>query len=63
MIKGLSRLRRGLGKRHRQLHGLGLGVGERIGLVVDRIVIGSPPGLDPALGVRRVFMKRFRFTV
>jgi hypothetical protein len=33
--------RRRLGKRHRQLHGLGLGVGERIGLVVDRIAVAT----------------------
>jgi toxin ParE1/3/4 len=25
--------------------------------------LGSPPGIDPALGVRRVFVKRFPFSV
>ena len=36
--------------------------------VLERLVrlaphLGSPPGIDPALGVRRVFMKRFPFSV
>ncbi len=31
----------GLGKRHRQLHSLGLGIGERVGLVVDRIAVAT----------------------
>jgi hypothetical protein len=25
--------------------------------------LGSPPGVDPALGVKRVFMKRFPYSV
>jgi len=25
--------------------------------------LGSPPGIDPALGVKRVFVKRFPFSV
>ena len=37
--------RRGLGQRHRQLHGFGLGVRERVGLVVDRI---AGPHLAPS---------------
>lgn len=35
---------------------------------IDRLVryaphLGSPPGIDASLGVRRVFMKRFPFSV
>jgi plasmid stabilization system protein ParE len=36
--------------------------------VVDRLVrlarhLGTPPGIDPGLGVKRVFMKRFPYSV
>ena len=36
--------------------------------VLERLVrlakhLGAPPGVDPALGVKRVFMKRFPFSV
>jgi toxin ParE1/3/4 len=35
---------------------------------MDRVVrlarhLGSPPGIDPALGVKRVFVKRFPFSI
>jgi plasmid stabilization system protein ParE len=35
---------------------------------MDRLVrlarhLGSPPGIDPALGVKRVFVKRFPFSI
>jgi toxin ParE1/3/4 len=35
---------------------------------LDRVVryaphLGSPPGVDPALGVKRVFMRRFPYSV
>ncbi len=36
-----AEVRGALGKRHRQLDGLGLGVGERVGLVVDRIAVAT----------------------
>lgn len=41
--------RRRLGPRHRQLHRLGLGLGERVGLVVDRIPVATrEQARDPA---------------
>ena len=41
---------------------------EAVDEVVERLVrmarhLGSPPGIDPSLGVRRVFMKRFPYSV
>lgn len=35
---------------------------------IERLVryaphLGAPPGIDPALGVKRVFMKRFPFSI
>jgi hypothetical protein len=35
---------------------------------MDRVIrlarhLGSPPGIDPALGIKRVFVKRFPFSI
>lgn len=39
-------------------------VDEALGRVVRYAPhLGSPPGVDPALGVKRVFMKRFPYSV
>jgi plasmid stabilization system protein ParE len=41
---------------------------EAVDEVLERLVrmarhLGSPPGIDPALGVKRVFMERFPYSV
>jgi toxin ParE1/3/4 len=41
---------------------------EAVDEVVERLVrlarhLGAPPGIDPGLGVKRVFMKRFPYSV
>ena len=62
--------RRGLGKRHRQLHGLGLGLGEgeRVGLVVDRFTVAvreqaADPGHDARGDLLDVFIGGWRQSV
>jgi plasmid stabilization system protein ParE len=41
---------------------------EAVDEVIERLVrmarhLGAPPGIDPSLGVKRVFMKRFPYSV